>query len=374
MNEDMDTRRNLDLAPADRAGERPHRGGAKAINVALQGGGSHGAFTWGVLDTLLGDPRIEIEAISGTSAGAMNAAVAADGLVEGGRERARERLEDFWRKISLAASASPIRRTPLDRVYSDWGLDLNPFVAVFDLMMHTVSPYQFNPWNINPLRDLMAKEIDFARVRDCDCVRLFISATDVRTGQARVFTGNEVTAEAVMASACLPTLFQAVEIGGVPYWDGGYMGNPVLFPFFECASPDVLLVQINPFHRENTPTTALEIRDRMNEIAFNSSLIKELKHVDFVNESLRRGDLAHAGLKELFLHTVDCLAFGELAPSSKLNAEWGFLTHLRDLGRRAMAAWIDTNFDAIGKRSTMDMRPFRAVPLGNERMTAGAGV
>ena len=332
----------------------------RRVNVALQGGGAHGAFGWGVLDRLLEDGRIEIEAISGTSAGAMNAVVAADGLMEGGPARARQRLEQFWRRVSVDALTSPVRRSLFDMMFTSWSLDHNPLLMFYDMLTRVVSPYQFNPMNINPLRDLLRDQVNFDRVRSCDCVRLFISATNVHTSHAKVFTGKQVSVDAVMASACLPYLFQAVEIDGVPYWDGGYMGNPVMSPFFNCRSQDVMLVQIIPIERHTTPTTAREIVDRLHEISFNAALIKELRYVDFINQCLRRGDLKGAGFREMFIHNVSgCVEFEALSPSSKLNAEWIFLTHLRDLGRHAAGEWLRLNFDQIGRAGTMDLEPFR---------------
>lgn len=339
----------------------PGGAGVKRINVALQGGGAHGAFGWGVLDALFADPRIEIEAISGTSAGAMNAVVAADGLKRGGPAEARARLEAFWRRVSLEAVASPIRRSLLDMLFSNWNLDHNPMLALFDMATRVVSPYQFNPLNLNPLRDIVEREVDFDRVRSCSCLKLFISATNVLTGAGRVFTDGEITADAVMASACIPYLFQAVEIDGQPYWDGGYMGNPVLAPFLGCcSSPDVLLVQVNPFQRPTPPKTAREILDREHEIAFNTALVHELAHIDFVNRCLEQGQLAGFGLRRIHLHAVGAgEALAQLAASSKLNAEWMFLTHLRDLGRAAAEHWLAESFELIGTASTMNLAHIR---------------
>jgi NTE family protein len=333
----------------------------KRINLALQGGGAHGAYAWGVLDRLLEDERIEIEAISGTSAGAINAVVVAEGLVEGGRKRAREQLAEFWRAISNDALASPVRRSFFDVAFSRWNLDHNPALFVYDMWTHMVSPYQFNPFNINPLRALLEREIDFDRVRACSDVQLFISATNVHNGQIKVFTGHDITIDAVMASACLPYIFQAVEIDGTPYWDGGYLGNPVIFPFFDhCRSSDVLLVQINPFYRPETPKTAREILDRINEISFNASLVQELSHVDFVNQCLRDGTLTGSGYREIFVHRVGGgPEFGQLSASSKLNAEWDFLTHLHQLGYAQAGDWLDQNFEALGRRGTLDLGQFR---------------
>lgn len=334
-------------------------GGTKHVNLALQGGGAHGAFSWGVLDRLLEDGRIGIESVSGTSAGAMNAVVMADGLIEGGPERAREKLEAFWRHISLDALSSPIRRSFFDMLFSNWSLDHNPALFMMDMVTRVVSPYQFNPLNINPLRDLLARDVDFERIRRTEATRLFVSATNVHTGRVRVFSGREVTADVVMASACLPFAFQAVEIGGVPYWDGGYMGNPVLFPFYGCASRDIVLVQTVPMARRETPKTAREILDRVNEISFNASLVKELVNVDFVNRGLRDGTLRGDKLKELFIHAISGSGeFQALSSSSKLNAEWPFLVHLRDLGRAAADEWLASCYDRVGRACTVELGGF----------------
>ena len=242
----------------------------KMVNVALQGGGSHGAFTWGVLDRLLEDGRIGFEAISGTSAGAMNAVVVADGFMKGGPDGARQALEDFWQAVSREGAKSPIQRSPVNVLMGDWSLDTSPGYLFFDHLTRLASPYQLNPLNHNPLRDLLEAQINFDRVAACDKMKLFVSATNVHTGRVKVFTCGEISPDVIMASACLPLMFQAVEIDGVPYWDGGYMGNPALFPFFDsCASSDVILVQINPIERKTTPRTAREILNRVNEIAFN---------------------------------------------------------------------------------------------------------
>ncbi len=332
----------------------------KHINVALQGGGSHGAFTWGVLDRLLEEPKLAIEAISGTSAGAINAVVLAEGLHRGGPEVARNKLETFWKTVSLGAASSPIQRTMLDIMLSNWSLDANPMLAMFEMMSRVVSPYQFNPLNLNPLRDLLEAQVDFNEVRACACTELYISATNVHSGRVKVFNGAEITADAVMASACLPYLFQAVIINDVPYWDGGFMGNPVLFPFVECSvSRDVLIVQVNPIQRNETPQTAREIVDRVNEISFNAPLIKELRHLDFLNRAIRRGDLEGLGYAETRLHRIgggDEIA--KYGASSKLNAEWTFLSNLRDAGRKAADDWLQAHFDDIGRRATLATAPY----------------
>lgn len=330
----------------------------KPVNVALQGGGAHGAFTWGALDALLADERIEIEALSGTSAGAMNAVVLADGLVRGGRDEARQALRDFWYEVSLAGRTSPIQRSPFNILFGDWSLDNSPTYLMFDVLSRVASPYDINPLNLNPLRDLLEKTVDFDRVRHCDAIKLFVSATNVETGRAKVFEGPELTADMVMASACLPFMFQAVEIDGVPYWDGGYMGNPVLYPFFRrCTANDIVVVQINPILRRGTPRTAHGILNRVNEITFNASLLREYRAIDFVTRLLDQGHLDPDQYHRMLLHRIE--AEDELNPlgsSSKLNAEWPFLEHLFDLGQTAARTWLDAHYDDIGVRTSLDLK------------------
>jgi NTE family protein len=330
----------------------------KTINLALQGGGAHGAFTWGVLDQLLADDRIAFEGISGTSAGAMNAIVLAAGMARDGRDGARQALHDFWREVSDEARHSPIRRSPIDVFMGNWNLDTSPALVWFDLMSRLISPYEFNPLNVNPLKLLVEKSVDFDCVHDGHGLKLFVAATNVRTGRVRVFKNREITADVIMASACLPHIYQAVEVDGEHYWDGGYMGNPVLFPFFyECDCADIMLVQINPIERPEVPATAREIFNRVNEITFNSSLIKELRAVEFVTRLIDDGHLDNDRYMRAMIHRIDGdQHLRPMAASSKLNAEWQFLTHLRDLGRESTEAWLDANFDRIGVESTLDLR------------------
>lgn len=334
----------------------------KAVCLALQGGGSHGAFTWGVLDEILKDGRIEIEAVSGTSAGAMNAVVLADGLADGqrkvDRDRARDGLDQFWRAVADAARFSPIQRTLLDRVMGDWTLDHSPGFALFDLMGRIASPYMFNPLDLNPLKPILEDGVDFDRVARCEGLRLFLSATNVRSGRIELFERHEITASHVLASACLPFMFQAVEIGEEAYWDGGYMGNPALFPFFRsCYTDDILIVQINPIARDRVPRTAREIQERLNEITFNASLLREFRAIEFVARLLRQEKLDPASYKHVLVHMIsDQAALAPLGASSKLNAEWDFLVHLRDAGRAAARTWLAAHFDDIGARTTVPLR------------------
>ncbi len=326
----------------------------KKIDLGLQGGGAHGAFTWGVLDRLLTEDRIAIEGISGTSAGAMNAVVVADGLVSGGREAAREALARFWRAVSDAGRASPIQRTWLDQMLGRWSLDFSPGFIAMDLLSRLVSPYDTNPLNINPLRDLVASIVDFERVNRCDTLKLFVSATNVRTGRPYVFKAPHITVDAVMASACLPFMFQAVEIDGEAYWDGGFMGNPVLYPLVEeTTARDLVIVQINPLVREGVPKTARDILNRVNEIDFNSSLVKDIRAILLLKGLSGVVEHQDDRLSNLCIHRIHAeQEMVALGVSSKMNAEWAFLEHLHDIGWRAADDWIAAHWEDIGARST----------------------
>ncbi|MBM3622362.1 MAG: patatin-like phospholipase family protein [Alphaproteobacteria bacterium] len=330
----------------------------KSVCLALQGGGAHGAYTWGVLDRLLEDERIEVEAISGTSAGAMNAAVFADGMGRGGRAEARRALEAFWRNISDAARFSPLQPTPFDRVTRGWNLDHSPAFMIMDMMSRMLSPYQTNPGNLNPLRDVLLKSVDFERLENCRAVRLFVSATNVKSGKVRVFESGQITPDVLLASACLPFMFQAVTIDDEPYWDGGYMGNPALFPLiYGARSKDVVIVQVNPLSCDEMPTTASAIMNRLNEISFNSSLMREMRAVSFVTDLIDQGRLDRDHHKRMNVHWIEAEEHMKgLGVSSKLNAQWDFLLHLMSIGREVAAAWLERNFDAIGERSSVDIK------------------
>ena len=331
---------------------------AKSINLALQGGGAHGAFTWGVLDRMFEEDPLWVEAISGTSAGAMNAVVAAQGMYDNGAAGAREALHDFWWQVARAGRQSPIRRTPIDMAQGNWSLDASPTYLFFDMLSRLASPYDLNPFDYDPLREVVEDFVDFEKVSGEEDMEIFISATNVETGQAHVFHRHEITIDVVMASACLPFMFKAVEIEGVPYWDGGYMGNPVLYPFIDHSpSADILIVQINPLHRPGAPRTARDILNRVNEITFNASLISDLRSIDFVEQLLAEGKLSTDDYRHMRVHMIDgAHEMMDLSASSKLNAEWAFLTHLRDVGRRAADNWLKTHFDDIEVRSTLDLR------------------
>jgi len=324
---------------------RPQR---RRLNLALQGGGAHGAFTWGVLDQLLEDGRIAIGGVSGTSAGAVNAVMLADGLAQDGPESARERLADFWRAASLGGSLPELQRAVVERLFPL--LPQRATLPWFGDLSRFLSPYDLNPLNINPLKDLIERFVDFKRIRSGDR-DLFITATNVLTGEPRVFARHEITPEVVMASACLPLMFRAVEIEGVPYWDGGYSGNPVVLPLLQSdETTDVLIVQINPRERSKVPTTASEIMARMNEITFNAPLIAELRALEL------------SGARRTRLHRIvmDDVPFD---PHSKLKVDFEFFLSLRKNGQRAARRFLDAHFSDIGRRSTIDlMLPAESAP------------
>ncbi len=333
--------------------------GKKLVNLALQGGGSHGAFTWGVLDRLLEEPSLAFEGISATSAGAMNASVLAYGLTVGGREGARKALTSYWRRISHAAMTSPLQPSFLDRMLKDHSLKYSPMFQFFDIMTRLMSPYEFNPMNYNPLRDVVKQSVDFEALNKPDCpVKLFLSATNVRTGKVKIFEQGELSVEAALASACLPFMFQAVEIDGEAYWDGGYMGNPALYPLiYSCKSADILIVHINPLERAEIPKSASDILNRINEISFNSSLMREMRAISFVTGLIESGHLDEG--KHVFIHGIsdDKLMTG-LGVASKLNADWDFLTHLRDAGRVRGEQWLGECFAKVGSEATVDIHKF----------------
>lgn len=332
-------------------------GNRKRIKLALQGGGSHGAFTWGVLDRLLADGRIEVEALVGTSAGAMNAAVLTDGLIAGGPAEARRRLDAFWEGIGAMAAYAPIQPTPLDRMFSAGNMDFSPVWRFADVLMRQFSPYELNPTNANPLREHLDALVDFARLRSAAGPALFVCATNVLTGRLRVFERAEMSAAAVMASSCLPLLHHAVEVEGQHYWDGGYCGNPPIFPLiYMGGAPDILIVQLNPINIPEVPRDIRTIVDRMNTLAFNSSLMREMRMIHFVTGLIDKGDLPKDRYMRCFMHTID--AEEELAAfnaSSKVNGSMEFLTHLRALGAARAGAFLDAHFDDIGEKSSTDV-------------------
>jgi NTE family protein len=325
------------------------------IDLALQGGGSHGAFTWGVLDRLLEEPWLHIAAISGTSAGAMNAAVLADGWTDGGAAGARAALDRYWERVSRAAAFSPLQRSPLDRLMGRWTFDTSPLYIAMDLMSRVLSPYDLNPLGLNPLRSILAESIDFERLARSP-IKLFVTATNVHTGRGRIFRNTEITADVLLASACLPTMFRAVEIDGEPYWDGGYAGNPTITPLIrESDAHDTILIQINPRERPETPRSAADILNRINEISFNSPLMKELRMIALLRQVADPGTGEGARWAQMRTHRIATDLLTQLGASSKLNAERDFLALLRTEGRRAASQFLHASIADLGKRSTIDL-------------------
>jgi len=329
----------------------------RPLDLALQGGGSHGAFTWGVLDRLLEDDSLVFNGISGTSAGALNAAVMATGFHKGQREGAREALTGFWRDVSRSGSIfSPFSASQTHAINEGLQLDKMPGYQWVSSFFRSFSPYEFNPLNLNPLRDVLRRHVDEKALHHGD-LTLFITATSVTTGQARVFTGKELSIDALLASACLPFIFQAVTIDGEPYWDGGYTGNPAIYPLiYNTEALDILLVRINPLIREGTPTRSEEIIDRLSEITFNASLMAEMRAVAFVSRLVREGKLDPGKYKDLRLHMVaDDAEIGPLGANTKFNTDRAFLESLFEMGRNAADKWLARHKADIGVRATVDV-------------------
>jgi NTE family protein len=329
----------------------------KKLALALQGGGSHGAITWGVLDRLLEEEHIDLEGFSGTSAGAMNAAVLAYGLHISGREKAKSLLDQFWRRVAEAAALSPVQPAPWDLLFGGGNMDYSPGFMAAEAASMFVSPYQFNPMGLNPLRDILAYIVDFEALRHCNVTQLFVCATNVRRGRAKVFDLPHISVDAVMASACLPEVFKAVTIDGEDYWDGGFMGNPPIYPLLDAGCQDILLVQINPINIDRTPQTSSEIRDRVNELSFNSSLMLEMRRIAFVDKLLSAGVDLGAPFHKVFIHHINPEAEVQgLNLSSKLNANWQFLLRLKAIGREKAEAWLAQHSDQVGVASSCNIR------------------
>lgn len=327
-----------------------------SLDLALQGGGSHGAFTWGVLDRLLDETGIVIDGVSGTSAGALNAAVMASGWAAGGRAGAQQALRAFWHDVAGARGCfGPAPALP-PLSLAAYNLDNNPFYTAFTQWLHLFSPYQFDGFGSNALGAVLRRHVDEAALQRGP-LKLFIVATAVRTGQPRIFSGSGLTLQALLASACLPQLFKAVIVDDEPYWDGGYSGNPALWPLiYETAATDILLVKINPLVRPATPGTAAEIADRVNEITFNAGLVAEMRAIHFVQRLLAEQLVDPGHYKSLRLHMIaDDDGLAPLQPSSKLNTDLGFLRRLHGLGHAAADTWLATHRRALGRRSTLDI-------------------
>jgi NTE family protein len=331
--------------------------GRRTINLALQGGGSHGAFAWGALDRLLEDDRIAVEGIVGTSAGAMNAVVTAYGLTLGGNEGARRALRRFWDAVACAGAWSIMQPSFLDRLINPGSLDYSPGWVLMDTLSRVWSPYQMNPANYHPLRGILRGQIDFERLARSDKVKLFVCASNVFTNRLRVFDLNDISIDAVLASACIPSVFQAVEINGEYFWDGGYMGNPPIFPvIYNCESADLLLIMVNPIQIERVPQTAQAILDRINTLSFNSSLMREMRAINFVNRLVDSGFDDGGRLKKMLIHCIDAEGeMGKLGASSKLNVGREFLDWLFELGRKRAEIFLRDHFEKIGKASSISI-------------------
>lgn len=330
----------------------------KSINLALQGGGAHGAFTWGVLDRLLDDERIEIDGIVGTSAGAVNAAILAYGLETGGRRKAQELLDRFWKFNSQCGQCSPFQPTVCDKIFGCKGsLEFSPYWQAFDMLSRLFSPYQWNPKQTNIFKDIIEELIDFPRLRRSCKTKLFICATNVLTGRLKVFENHEITPEMILASACLPYVYQAAEINGEYYWDGGYMGNPPIFPvIYKTDCHDVLIVQINPINIPEVPQSANAICDRINTLSFNSSLMREMRAIHFVTSLIESGELDSKKYKLTHIHTIDAEEeMSKLTISSKMNLDMEFLKYLFDTGKEKTDNFLRNHFDKIGKKSSTDI-------------------
>ena len=336
---------------------------SKLLNLALQGGGAHGALAWGILDKLLEDGRIKFDSISATSAGAMNAMVLVHGLIAGGNEGAREALHNFWHKVSEVGELfNPVKPLPIEKYFNLQDGQVLSFL-MFDFMKRLFSPYQLNPNNFNPLKDVLESIVDLKKIKKSKSLKVFISATNVRTGKIKIFDNDELSIDAVMASACLPDLSQAVQIDQEYYWDGGYMGNPALFPIiYNSDCSDILILHSNPIHREKIPETTADILNRINEISFNSSLMREMRAVAFVTKLLEEGwikDEYKKNIKHLRIHAIFAdQKIESYSYASKFNPNWLYLTQLFDEGRRQGSAWLKQNFNCIGVKSSIDINEY----------------
>jgi NTE family protein len=330
--------------------------GQKLVNLALQGVGSHGAFTWGVLDRLLEEERLAFDGISATSAGAVNAVLLAYGLTVGGRERAKSTLDLYWQRLSDMASVSIFQPSWLDKISGEFGLDYSPTYRFVDTLSQFLSPYQLNPLNYNPVKKLLDESVDFELLRRQSAVKIFLCATNVRTGKVKIFNSEELRSDHVIASSCQPLMMHAVEIGGEHYWDGGFMGNPAIYPvIYGCEARDILLVHLTPTERPGYPITSPDILTRMQEVTFNSSLMREMRAVAFVTKLIDDGKLV--GGKRMLIHSIDGEdVIGALPNSSKMNADWEFLKHLFAIGRERADKWLTDNFDQLGVETTIDMQ------------------
>jgi len=325
----------------------------KPIHLALQGGGAHGAFTWGVLDYLLEDNRLQIEAISGTSAGALNAAVMAADYTANDIDGARRSLESLWRSMNEYGFYSPYNYSGVSSSFHHWGNAVSWFQSYFNL-----SPYYNSMMNTHFLEDLLKQHVNFKKLNyRCSGLRLFVSATNVLTNRLRIFSNDELSIDVLLASSCLPKVHKAVEIEGEHFWDGGFMGNPVLEPLVkDGAANDIMIVQVNPLHIHNVPTSPMEISERMETIGFNATLSREIRHVAQIERLIESGQITSSTAYGKFLHLLhNEERMSEYSAFTKYDTSWQFLTTLKDLGRETAKLWLDENYDFIGMRNTLDL-------------------
>lgn len=333
---------------------------SRRFSLALQGGGAHGAFTWGVLDAMLADSRVHFEGLSGSSAGAMNAVVLANGWIKGGRDGARQALDDFWTAVGKLMPMGVVTRGESDAIR------LSPASKLLANWAGYFSPSQLNPLDLNPLRDMIADQVDFEQLRAACPFKLFIGATQANTGKLRVFRESELTLDMLLASACLPKIHHAVEVDGEPYWDGGYSANPAVFPlFYDCDSSDVLLVLLSPLQRNDTPRTVEEIDARIVELAFSAHFMREMRMfshaVDYASPGFLTMGRLERRLQKMRFHMIDSSHVASLQRTdTKLLAHPTFLERLREQGQARATAWLAEHFDAVGHRSTLDVRKFFA--------------
>lgn len=341
----------------DKSSSKPRADGKKVISIAMQGGGAHGAFTWGVLDKLFEDGRFIVEGMTGTSAGGMNAVATALGLIDGGNSGARKMLEKFWTGMAAAGATSPISCGPIDTLLGKYTMYNSPGFLMFDFMSKIFSPYQTNPFNLNSLRDLVEKLFDFEKIQKTKDYKVFLAATHVYTGKVKIFPNKEINANSLQATACLPTMFKAVMVNNEYYWDGGFIANPPIYPLiYDCETPDVLLIKLNPTHRNRLPMTSTEISDRLNEITNNESIVREMRSINFITKLIETGQLDSKKHKHMHMHLIENEeTFQDLGWSSKLNTEMAFYEYLFDAGRKAASEWIEKNFDKVGKQTSFDI-------------------
>lgn len=332
--------------------------GKKQVNLALQGGGAHGAFTWGVLDRLLEIDELEIAGVSGTSAGAINGTALVYGLLRGGKEKARQVLYNVWAKNAELALYSPFQPTFLDWLVSPGNIKFNPFYLTLDNIMSIYSPYQINPLDVNPIEGVIKEFIDFKTIQKNDKIKLFLSATNVKASKIRVFKNHEITPKAVLASAALPKYFQAVEIDGEYYWDGGFIGNPYMYPLLKYTDcRDLLIIQVQITYDDNLPMTAPKIQERETNISFNSSLMQEVRQIHFINNMIDKGFDNRGKLKKVNIHLIEAsniLKYFDM--SSKENPTWIFVNFLKEKGREKAERWLEKNYDHIGEKSSCDVK------------------